>query len=139
MNFARGEMFRPYLVQRCVPSSLWQQRRPAWRTPGLPTGLPAKSQRAAHNTTVNALIVCSVQMIMCNVAALTFYATIYEDTCHVCNKSRKKKTACTWYCKALRVVCLFDCWEFFFFRHSLQSSGFIRSNLTRFFLYCMPL
>lgn len=110
------------------------------------------SEGGALHSTVNALIVCSVQMIMCNVAALTFYATIYEDICHVCNKSRKKK-ACTWYCKALRVVCvslIFDCWEFFCFvffvfhqdatvYNRLQSSGFIRSNLTCFFLYCMPL
>lgn len=29
-------------------------------------------------------------IIMCNVAALTFYATIYEDICCICNKSREK-------------------------------------------------
>lgn len=30
-----------------------------------------------------------VMFIMCNVAALTFYATIYEDIC-ICNKSIEK-------------------------------------------------
>lgn len=29
-------------------------------------------------------------IIMCNVAALTFYATIYENICCICNKSREK-------------------------------------------------
>lgn len=29
-------------------------------------------------------------IIMCNVAALTFYATIYEDICCICNKSSEK-------------------------------------------------
>lgn len=48
------------------------------------------SEGNAQHSTVNALIVCSIQMIMRNVAALTFYATIYEDICHVCNKSRNK-------------------------------------------------
>lgn len=31
-----------------------------------------------------------VMFIMCNVAALTFYATIYEDICRICNKFREK-------------------------------------------------
>lgn len=31
-----------------------------------------------------------VLFIMCNVAALTFYATIYEDICHMCNNCREK-------------------------------------------------
>lgn len=31
-----------------------------------------------------------VMFIMCNVAALTFYATIYEDICRICNKCREK-------------------------------------------------
>lgn len=34
---------------------------------------------------------------MCNVAALTVYATIYEDIGCICNKYIEK--ACTWYCK----------------------------------------
>lgn len=29
-------------------------------------------------------------MFMCNVAALTFYATIYEDIRRICNKFREK-------------------------------------------------
>lgn len=41
--------------------------------------------------------------------------------------------------QALRVVCvylIFECWEFFSpRRHSLQSYGFIKSNLTLFVLY----
>lgn len=72
-----GEMFRPYLVQM------------VHLTPGLPTGWHCGEGDTPH-LTVNALVVCSVQMIMCNVAALTFYATIYEDPYHVCNKSRNK-------------------------------------------------
>lgn len=33
---------------------------------------------------------CMLCLIMCNVAALTFYATIYEDIRCICNKSREK-------------------------------------------------
>lgn len=56
--------------------------------------------------TVNALIVCYVLIIMCNVAALTFYATIYEDICCICNKSREKHVLGT--ASTAGSLCLFD-------------------------------
>lgn len=46
-------------------------------------------------------------IIMCNVAALTFYATIYEDICCNCNKCRdKKKRSMYLVLQALLVVCV---------------------------------
>lgn len=45
-------------------------------------------------------------IIMCNVAALTFYATIYEDICCICNKSREKHVLGT--ASTARSLCLFD-------------------------------
>lgn len=60
--------------------------------------------------TVNALIVCYVWFIMCNVAALTFYATIYEDICCICNKSREKHVLGT--ASTAGSLCLFDLWVF---------------------------
>lgn len=45
-------------------------------------------------------------IIMCNVAALTFYATIYEDICCICNKSREKHVLGT--ASTAGSLCLFD-------------------------------
>lgn len=45
-------------------------------------------------------------ILMCNVAALTFYATIYEDICCICNKSREKHVLGT--ASTARSLCLFD-------------------------------
>ena len=39
---------------------------------------------------MHSLYVMFLILIMCNVAALTFYATIYEDICCICNKYREK-------------------------------------------------
>lgn len=47
-------------------------------------------------------------IIMCNVAALTFYATIYEDICCICNKSREKHVLGT--ASTAGSLCLFDLW-----------------------------
>lgn len=35
-------------------------------------------------------MLCFSILIMCNVAALTVYATIYEDICCICNKYIEK-------------------------------------------------
>lgn len=45
-------------------------------------------------------------IIMCNVAALTFYATIYEDICCICNKSSEKHVLGT--ASTAGSLCLFD-------------------------------
>lgn len=45
-------------------------------------------------------------IIMCNVAALTFYATIYEDICCICNKCREKHVLGT--ASTAGSLCLFD-------------------------------
>lgn len=45
-------------------------------------------------------------IIMCNVAALTFYATIYENICCICNKSREKHVLGT--ASTAGSLCLFD-------------------------------
>lgn len=58
-------------------------------------GREGGSGRKTNNCKCTHCMLCLI--IMCNVAALTFYATIYEDIRCVCNKSREK--ACTWYCK----------------------------------------
>lgn len=47
-------------------------------------------------------------IIMCNVAALTFYATIYEDICCICNKCREKHVLGT--ASTAGSLCLFDLW-----------------------------
>lgn len=36
-------------------------------------------------------MLCFRFFIMCNVAALTFYATIYEDICCTCNNKPREK------------------------------------------------
>lgn len=45
-------------------------------------------------------------IIMCNVAALTFYATIYEDIRCTCNKSREKHVLGT--ASTAGSLCLFE-------------------------------
>lgn len=63
-------------------------------------------------------------IIMCNVAALTFYATIYEDICCICNKSREKHVLGT--ASTAGSLCFFDLWVFGLpgqvRGHNLQSS-----------------
>lgn len=60
-------------------------------------------------------------IIMCNVAALTFYATIYEDICCICNKSREKHVLGT--ASTAGSLCLFDFWV-------LWLPGHVRSQST---------
>lgn len=102
----RYDMFKPYLVYRLlasfpltftVDSCFWTAGllEPQWQQ-----WLPIRwawmwRRRRTNYCKCTHCMLCLI--IMCNVAALTFYATIYEDICCICNKSREK--ACTWYCK----------------------------------------
>lgn len=80
-------------------------------------------------------------IIMCNVAALTFYATIYEDICCICNKSREKHVLGT--ASTAGSLCLFDLGVL---RHPGQPVSEVTTynhygliKLIEHFLYCMPL
>lgn len=83
---------KPYLVyietqERTPPPP------PAFSAPPVhtPAAMNVEAPEGAKKPTVNALVVRSVGFITCNVAALTFYATIYEDIRCICNnKSREK-------------------------------------------------
>lgn len=88
--------------------------------------------------TVNALILCYVLIIMCNVAALTFYATIYEDICCICNKCREKHVLGT--ASTAGSLCLFDLWALWLpgqavLEVTIYNHGLIKNNLTLFVLY----
>lgn len=82
-------------------------------------------------------------IIMCNVAALTFYATIYEDICCICNKSREKHVLGT--ASTAGSFCVsFDLFlEYYDLRaRPVRGStsynhmtGLIKTNLTLFVLY----
>lgn len=115
LRCADSDMFKPYLVNRLLPSSLSHSwRTPAFRTRGRRSlgdgcGLPGKPSECGKPPEEKSfffflfwflfvvfffLCKCTHRtfclIIMCNVAALTFYATIYEDICCICNKSREK-------------------------------------------------
>lgn len=77
-------------------------------------------------------------IIMCNVAALTFYATIYEDICCICNKSSEKHVLGT--ASTAGSLCSFDMSvrtsrpglaQVTIYNHN----GLIKNNLTLFVLY----
>lgn len=74
-------------------------------------------------------------IIMCNVAALTFYATIYEDICCICNKSREKHVLGT--ASTAGSLCLFDLWVLWLPGQAriYNHYGLIKNNLTLFVLY----
>lgn len=115
----RYEMFKPYLVYRLLPSFLshsqwtpafgWQDTRlsePRWQH-----WLPIRWEwmwrwRKTNYCKCTHCMLCLI--IMCNVAALTFYATIYEDICCICNKSREKHVLGT--ASTAGSLCLFDLW-----------------------------
>ncbi len=147
----RYEKFKPYLVYRLLPCfrshSPWtpalgrqdsvgppQPRRQRW----LPIRWEWMSrQRKTNYCKCTHCMLCLI--IMCNVAALTFYATIYEDICCICNKSREKHVLGT--ASTAGSLCLFDFRVFglpgqaglevtIYNHHSL-----IKNNLTRFVLY----
>ncbi|MEQ2248904.1 hypothetical protein ILYODFUR_023922 [Ilyodon furcidens] len=96
-------MFKPYLVNRLQPSFLphsWQT--PASRRQDAGPSEPRRWQQSPGETSecgstggeIFFFCKCTHCMfcliIMCNVAALTFYATIYDDIRCICNKSREK-------------------------------------------------
>lgn len=142
----RYEMFKPYLVYRLLPSSLshsqWtldmrlsEPQRQQW----LPIGREWMWRRRKTNyCKCTHCMLCLI--IMCNVAALTFYATIYEDICCICNKSREKHVLGT----ASTAGSLCFIWSLSVGTsrpgqvrgHNLQSLWFEQNNnLTRFVLY----
>ena len=96
----RYEMFKPYLVyiDFCLLSPSHSRRCARFRTAGTRDCrrrrcLPVRwewmwRQRKTNYCKCTHCMLCLI--IMCNVAALTFYATIYEDICCICNKSREK-------------------------------------------------
>lgn len=113
----RYEMFKPYLVYRLLPSFLshsqrtpafgWQDTRlsePQWQQ-WLPIRWEWMWRQGKRNyCKCTHCMLCLI--IMCNVAALTFYATIYEDICCICNKSREKHVLGT--ASTAGSLCLFD-------------------------------
>lgn len=78
-------------------------------------------------------------IIMCNVAALTFYATIYEDICCICNKSREKHVLGT--ASTAGSLCLFDFWVLWLPAHvrghNLQSPQFNQKWFNIFCTVCL--
>lgn len=147
-------MFKPYLVYRRLPSSpSHSQRTPALgrQDDGLSEpfggsggcrwdGSECERQRKTNYCKCTHCMLCLI--IMCNVAALTFYATIYEDICCICNKSREKHVLGT--ASTAGSLCLFDLLSVTTPRparitgHDLQSLCFDQ-KLIEHFLYCMPL
>lgn len=61
---------------------------------------------------MHSLYVTFLILIMCNVAALTFYATIYEDICCICNKSREKHVLGTASTAGSCVYLIFEYYDF---------------------------
>lgn len=66
-----------------------------------------------------------VMFIVCNVAALTFYATIYEDICCICNKYIEKHALGT--ASTAGSLC-----SFIEFMPGLMLAHYLKH------LYCMP-
>lgn len=94
------------------------------------------SQRKTNYCKCTHCMLCLI--IMCNVAALTFYATIYEDICCICNKSREKHVLGT--ASTAGSLCLFDLVSVLTSRPTLEVTvynhyGMIKSYLTLFVQY----
>lgn len=87
--------FKPYFVYRPPPS----QRAPAG---GQSLRLAANRMSVETEEMLLEMHSMYVMFIMCNVAALTFYATIYEDICRICNVEKSMYLVL----RALLVVCV---------------------------------
>lgn len=151
---------RPYLYIRLVLPSVWpfptclpshphpppglplgvrglypSTRTSGWVPPGAPTlklSIRLLSSIQSDENTVNALIGGFLVLfhIMCNVVALTFYATIYEDLCCTCNKYIEK--AHTWSSELYGFAAITSVWLWLC---SWKSDPDIQSRASRLLLY----
>lgn len=81
-------MFKPYFVNKCLPSYLLASAARDCRCQSDGSECADEGERGGKTNDCKCTHCILCLIFMCNVVALTFYAIIYKDICRMCNKSR---------------------------------------------------